>query len=209
MADGAVIGTIVKANSQIDSVCRVYGAGEVASPPRPEDHAFGTFVRAGLAAGEGYLVGLVCDTILVNPEFGRLGPVLRPAERPTLSPLAEMENFSPDYLDERAVLMALVAVGQVTAGGEARQGIPLPAAALGAVVEKMPDEEVRGFHTLPGGGGLLLAYAPRLLAGGGPLMPHLLLRVVDHLADLFPGQSRQLAVLRGNLAWKTAVAPLG
>jgi hypothetical protein len=208
MADGTAIGTIVKSNSQVDYVCRVYGTGEVASPPRPEDHAFGTFVRAGLAAGEGYLVGLVCDTVLVNPEFGRLGPVLRPAEGPLLSPLAAMENFSPDYLDERAVLVALVAVGQVTAGGEARQGIPLPAATLGAVVEKMPDEEVRDFHTSPGGR-LLLAYAPRLLAGGEPLMPHLLLRVVDHLAGLFPAESRQLAVLRGNLAWKTVVAPLG
>jgi hypothetical protein len=208
MADGAAIGTIVKSNSQVDYVCRVYGAGEIASPPRPEDHAFGTFVRTGLAAGEGYLVSLVCDTVLVNPEFGRLGPVLRPAEGPLLSPLAAMENFSLDYLDERAVLVALVAVGQVAAGGEARQGIPLPAATLGVVVEKMPDEEVRDFHTSPGGG-LLLAYAPRLLASGEPLMPHLLLRVVDHLAGMFPGQSRQLAVLRGNLAWKTAVAPLG
>ena len=209
MAAGTAIGTIAKSNSQVDYVCRVYGAGEVASPPRPEDYAFGTFVRAGLAGGEGYLVGLVCDTVLVNPEFGRLGPVLRPAEGPLLSPLAEMENFSPDYLDERAVLVNVVAVGQVTAGGETRQGIPLPAVALGAVVEKMPDEEVRGFHTSPGGGGLLLAYAPRLLASGEPLMPHLLLRVVDHLAGMFPAESRQLAVLRGNLAWKSAVAPSG
>jgi len=208
MAAEAAIGTIVKSNSQVDYVCRVYGAGEVASPPRPEDHAFGTFVRASLAAGGGCLVGLVCDTVLVNPEFGRLGPVLRPAEGPLLSPLAGMENFSPDYLDERAVLVALVAVGQVTAGGEARQGIPLPAATLGAVVEKMPDEEVRSFHSSPSGG-LLLAYAPRLLASGEPLMLPLLLRVVDHLAGMFPGQSRQLAVLRGNLAWKTAVTPLG
>jgi hypothetical protein len=200
MAAGAAIGTIVKSNSHVDYVCQVYGAGEIASPPRPEDHAFGTFVRATFAAGEGHLVGLVCDTVLVNPEFGRLGP--------RLSPIADLEVFSPDYLNERAVLVTIVAVGQVTAGGEARQGIPLPAAALGAVVEKMPDEEVRGFHS-SAGGGLLLAYAPRLLASGEPIMPHLLLRVVDHLTGMFPGQSRQLAVLRGNLAWKTAVAPLG
>ena len=207
MAAGTAIGTIAKSNSQVDYVCHVYGVGEITSPPSPEDHAFGTFVRATLAGGEGYLVGLIYNTVLVNPEFGRLGPVLRPAEGPPISPLAGMENFSPDYLDERAILVAIVAVGQVTAGGEVRQGIPLPAAALGAVVEKMPDEEVRTFHSSPGGG-LLLAYAPRLLDSGEPLMPHLLLCVVDHLAGLFPGQSQQLAVLRGNLAWKTAVAPL-
>jgi hypothetical protein len=46
-------------------------------------------------------------------------------------------------------------------------------------------------------------------------MPHLLLRVVDYLAGMFPDRSgslagvRQLAVLRGNLAWKAAIAPIG
>ena len=218
-----MIGRVVKSNSHVDYVCQVYGAGEIASPPQPEDYAFGAFVRIGLpparygqvAAGEGYLVGLVYDTVLVNPEFGHLGPVLRPAEGPCLSLIADLETFSPDYLNERAVLVTIVAVGQVTAGGEASQGIPLPAATLGAPVKKMPADEVRSFHSSQGGGGLSLAYAPRLLANGEPLMPYLLLRVIGQLAGLFPGQSvplarvRQLAVLRGNLAWKTAVAPLG
>jgi hypothetical protein len=204
-----LIGRIVKSTTHVDYVCQVYGAGEITSTPAPEDHAFGTFVRISLAAGEGHLVGLVCDTVLMNPEFGHLGPVLRPAEGPRLSPIADLEIFSPDYLNERAVLVTVVAVGQVTVDGEVCQGIPLPAATLGAAVEKMSGEEVRSFHSSPAGEGLLLAYAPRLLARGEPLMPHLLLRVVDHLAGMFPGQSRQLAVLRGNLAWKTAVAPLG
>jgi hypothetical protein len=204
-----LIGRIVKSNSHVEYVCQVYGMGEIASPPSPEDHAFGTFIRIELAPGEGYLVGLVCDTVLVNPEFGRLGPVLRPAEGPLLSPLAGMENFSLDYLDERAVLVTIVAVGQVGADGVVSQGIPLLAATLGAAVDKMPDEEVRRFHCSPSGEGLLLAYAPRLLASGAPLMSQLLLRVVDQLTSLFPGRSRQLAVLRGNLAWKAAVAPLG
>jgi hypothetical protein len=69
----------------------------------------------------------------------------------------------------------------------------------------MTPEEVRAFHRP--GGGLSLAYAPLLLAQGDPLIPHLLLNVVNRLSDLFPDQARQLAVLRGNLAWKTAVMP--
>jgi len=36
-----------------------------------------------------------------------------------------------------------------------------------------------------------------------------LLNVINRLEDLFPGQARQLAVLRGNLAWKTLVTPVG
>ncbi len=204
-----LIGRIVKSTTHVDYVCQVYGVGEITSPPSPEDHAFGTFVRISLAAGEGHLVGLVCDTVLMNPEFGRLGPVLRPAEGPFLSPLAEMENFSPDYLDERAVLVTIVAVGQVGDDSVVSHGIPLLAATLGAAVDKMTGEEVRSCHSSQGGEGLLLAYAPRLLAGGEPLMSHLLLRVVDQLTSLFPDRSRQLAVLHGNLAWKSAVAPLG
>ncbi len=89
------------------------------------------------------------------------------------------------------------------------QGIPLLAATLGTAVDNMTGKEVRSFHSSPAGEGPLLAYAPRLLASGGPLMPQLLLHVVDQLTGLFPDQSRQLAVLRGNLAWKSAVAPLG
>jgi hypothetical protein len=193
-----MLGTIVKSTTQVDYVCRVFGPAEVASPPTPEDHAFGAFVRIGLAAGSGYLVGLIYDTVLMNPEFGQLGP--------RLSPPADLEIFSPDYLNERAVLVSIVAVGQMTPGG-ARQGVPLPAAALGAVVERMMAAEVRDFHA--GDAGPALAYAPLLLSRGDALIPHLLLEVIDQLTALFPGQSRQLAVLRRNLAWRVTVAPMG
>ena len=36
-----------------------------------------------------------------------------------------------------------------------------------------------------------------------------MLNVINRLEDLFPDQEKQLAVLRGNLAWKTAVTPVG
>ena len=190
------IGKIVKSNTHIDYVCQVYGPGEIEPSPSPEDYAFGTFVRVGLAADAGYLVGLIYSTILMNPEFGNLGP--------RLSPPADLEVFSPDYLREQATLVGIVAVGQATPGGS-HQGVPLLAATVGVTVETMTADEVRAFHK--SGDGLALAYAPLLLAQGDPLIPHLLLNVVNRLGDLFPAQTRQLAVLRGNLAWKTAVAP--
>ncbi len=190
------IGTIVKSTSHVDYVCQVFGPANAVSPPTPEDYAFGTFVCIGMNARSGYLVGLIRDTILMNPEFGQLGP--------RLSPPVDLEIFSPDYLSERAVLVSVVAVGQVTGNGRVRhQGIPLPAAALGASVKQMSDEQVRDFHSTSAG--LQIAYAPCLLAREDPLMPHLLLCVIGRLGGLFPGQARQLAVLRGNLAWKMAV----
>jgi hypothetical protein len=193
------IGKIVKSNTHVDYVCQVYGPGEVAGPPpSPEDYAFGTFVRVGLGTDANYLVGLIYSTILMNPEFGNLGP--------RLSPPADLEIFSPDYLREQATLVGIVAVGQVTPDG-ARQGVPPLAATVGAEVEVMTAGEVRSFHS--SGDGLALAYAPLLLTQGDPLIPHLLLNVVNRLTGLFPEQARQLAVLRGNLAWKTAVTPVG
>jgi hypothetical protein len=88
-----------------------------------------------------------------------------------------------------------------------RQGVPLPAAALGAAVERMADGQVRDFHAA--GDGLRVAYFPLLLSRREPTMPHLLLGVIAQLVNLFPDQARQLAVLRGNLAWRSVVAPLG
>jgi len=197
------IGKIVKSNTHVDYVCQVYGPGEIEPPPAPEDYAFGTFVRVGLAGDVGYLVALIYSTILMNPEFGNLGP--------RLSPPADLEVFSPDYLREQATLVGIVAVGQVTPAAapalQVRQGVPLLAATVGATVETMAADEVRDFHR--SGNGLALAYAPLLLAQGDPLIPHLLLNVVNRLDGLFPGQTRQLAVLRGNLAWKTTVMPAG
>lgn len=198
------IGKIVKSNTHVDYVCQVYGPGEIESPPSPEDYAFSTFARVDLggdanqATLRSYLVGLIYSTILMNPEFGNLGP--------RLSPAADLEVFSPDYLREQATLVGIVAVGQVTPSG-VHQGVPLLAATVGAEVTTMTADEVKAFHRSDNG--LSLAYAPLLLAQGDPLIPHLLLNVVNRLSDLFPDQRRQLAVLRGNLAWKTAVTPAG
>ncbi len=201
------IGRIVKSNTHVDYVCQVDNPGEFVSAPTPEDYAFGTFVRVGLSTESGhgitggsYLVGLIYSTILMNPEFGSLGP--------RLSPPADLEVFSPDYLREQATLVGIVAVGQVTPGGT-HQGVPRLAATVGVEVDTMVPEQVRSFHLTPSGRGLSLAYAPLLLAQGDPLIPHLLLNVVNRLGDLFPDQTRQLAVLRGNLAWKSAVTPVG
>jgi hypothetical protein len=200
------IGQIVKSNTHVDYVCQIDNPGEFTSAPAPEDYAFGTFVRVALNVGPdreapgSYLVGLIYSTILMNPEFGSLGP--------RLSPPADLEVFSPDYLREQATLVGIVAVGQVSPA-DRYQGVPRLAAAVGAEVATMAAQDVRSFHFRLSGPGLSLAYAPLLLAQGDPLIPHLLLSVVNRLDDLFPDQARQLAVLRGNLAWKSAVTPVG
>jgi len=191
-----ILGKVVKSNGHVDYVCQIYGPGEKASPPTPEDYAFGTFVRIALP-DEASLIGLVYDTILMNPEFGNLGP--------RLSPSADLEIFSPDYLREKVTLVGLVAVGQMGADGSVLQGVPRVAADVDAIVQRLSEAEMEAFHR--GAPGLRLAYAPLLLAQGQPLAPHLLLSVIGKLEELFPQESQRLSVLRSNLAWKSAVTP--
>ena len=191
-----ILGKVVKSNGHVDYVCQIYGPGATASPPTPEDCAFGTFVRIALP-DEASLIGLVYDTILMNPEFGNLGP--------RLSPSADLEIFSPDYLREKVTLVGLVAVGQMGADGSVLQGVPRVAADVDAIVQRLSEAEMEAFHQ--GAPGPRLAYAPLLLAQGQPLAPHLLLSVIGQLEELFPQESQRLSVLRSNLAWKSAVTP--
>jgi hypothetical protein len=193
------IGKLIKSNAHTDYVCQIYGQGEVASPPAPADHAFGTFVRVPLEEGGGALVGVIYDTVLHNPDFGNLGP--------RLSPSADLQVFSPDYLAERVTLVGIMAVGALGADGTATHGVPGRAAPIDALVACMDDEAVRAFHRAPAGG-VRVGYAPLLLGQSGALARPLLLRVVDRLEALFPDEGARLNVLRGELAWRTFVTPL-
>jgi hypothetical protein len=196
------IGKIIKSNSHTDYVCRVYRPGEVDSPPIPTDYAFGTLVRIPLSETASDLVGLIYDTVLLNPEFGSLGP--------RLSPAPDLAVFSPDYLAEEVTLVGITAIGTLSPDGTASHGVPPEAAQIDTLVETLEDDAVCRFHASPGGGPLVqIGYAPLLLGLGSPLARHLLLNVVDRLAALFPEQGTHLSVLRGELAWQTVIGPVG
>lgn len=194
------IGKIVKSNSHVDYVCQVYSAGEVERTPAPTAYTFGTFVAIELENEAGSLIGVIYNTLLMNPEFGSLGP--------RLSPRSEVEVFSPDYLAETATLVGIFAVGSADASGKIQQGVPALAAAVNCPVRQLDGDEMRTFHS-DGQGRLNLRYAPLILAQNNPLAPSLVIAVIDQLATLFPANGAQLAVMRNNLAWKSIVQPAG
>ena len=201
------IGKIVKSNSHVDYVCQVFGYGEIDPAPDPASYAFGAFVAiplegAGATAGgsAGRLVGLIYNTLLLNPEFGSVGP--------RLSPRREVEIFTPDYLAETATLVGVIAVGWVDAHGVSHQGVPQLAATVNCPVQCMTVDAVRAFHS-DRRGQPSLRYASLLLGQNNPLVPPLLINVIDQLAALFPASQNQLAVMRNNLAWKSIVQPAG
>ncbi len=199
------IGKIVKSNTHIDYVCQVYGPGELVTQPSPTDYAFAEFVAIELNGygsdnSPGALIGVIYNTLLLNPDFGSLGP--------RLSPRGEQEIFTPDYLSETATLVGIIALGWREGGGVYRQGVPGLAADVDAPVRRLSDEEICAFH-LDGAGRLSLRYASVLMGMNNPLVPQLLLTLIDRLVALFPEQSRQLQVMRNNVAWKSIVQPAG
>jgi hypothetical protein len=71
------IARIVSSNSHIDYVARVIDALDAASPPSSEDFGFAQFVKLPLE-DETEIVGVIYDSMLVNPEYSNFGPRLSP-----------------------------------------------------------------------------------------------------------------------------------
>jgi len=196
------IGKIVKSNTHIDYVCQVYNPGEIDRLPDPTDYTFGTFVAMGLGDSirNGHLIGVIYNTLLMNPDFGNLGP--------RLSSRQESEVFTPDYLAETATLLGIIALGWQDATGHYHQGIPTLATTINAPVHQLDSNTLSTFHR-DSDGQLSLRYMPLLISQNDPLVTQLQLNIVDRLTRLFPEQQSQLKVMRSNLAWKSIVMPVG
>jgi hypothetical protein len=198
------IGKIVKSNTHVDYVCQVYGANEVAVSPQPADYCFGGFVAIQLeengGVGGGQLIGVIYNTLLMNPDFGNLGPRLSPNE--------SLAVFTPDYLAETATLVGILALGWIDANGRCQQGVPALAATINNAVYCLTAETIQRFHQ-DDVGRLALRYAPLLLGHHNALAMPLLINIVDRLGELFPAQRSHLKLMRNNLAWKSVVQPVG
>jgi hypothetical protein len=191
------LGKIVKSNSHTDYVCQIYGKHETEYVPTSEDYAFGTFVSVELSEKLA-LVGLIYDTVLMNPDFGRLGPRLSSEE--------DLALFSPDYLNERAVLTGIVVIGQVNQG-VCYQGIPRVSAISDSLVRGMSEDEIVEFHHP--NNHLQVAYLPQLIQRADPLARQLALTVMHQLSDLLPEQHPLLHIIEDDLNWQLQISAMG
>ncbi|HEX8185476.1 MAG TPA: hypothetical protein VF747_12010 [Blastocatellia bacterium] len=187
------IGKIVKSNSHVDYIGRVLDRLDSAEPPAPEHYQFGQFVS--IHTGASMMVGIIYNSQLINPEYGRLGP--------RLSSSAEMNAvFSPDLVNEQGVLIGLLLVGWIEEEGSAHQGVPRTVIAVNSEVVTMSEEEVRSFHT-DRKDRLALRYYSQVIMHARQFAPQLLLAVLDQLERIFGDTSKsEIAVLRRTLNWQ-------
>ena len=236
------IGKIVKSDSHINYVCQIYGPREMEVEPAAADYAFGRFVRVAIRSrqdddpsdlasfgivgigGVGvnqepvtYAVGVIYDTILLNPAFGALGP--------RLSNETQVELFSPDYISEKAVLIYVMILGMMEQRKVAHgpdeyistmHGVPLLSLELGSEIETMTDDEVRAFHYFSDpvpdnqrGSYLHMGYLPHIIAQRSSLLPMVTLRIIDQLERLFPQNLSLLSIVKRNFAWRLKVETTG
>jgi hypothetical protein len=195
-----IIGTIVASSSHTSYLCRVFGKLETDDVPHAGEYAFGAFVSVVPFEGSAIeLVGIISNTMLVNPDFGNHGPRLSSAE--------EREVFSPDYLNEKGIVVEILVLGWSEAG-RSHHTVPAPAAQPGSRVDRMEHGAVADFHR-DGRNRFVAGYLPPLLSRNDPMISSLLLSVLERLEPVFPDQSQVIAVLRNNLAWKARIVPAG
>ena len=188
------IAKIVKSNSHVDYVGRVIDRLDADAPPGAEDYGFAQFVSLPVA-DDFEVVGVVYDTLLVNPEYGKFGP--------RLSPAADLAVLSPDYLNEQGVLVGILLLGWRAGGGaERRMGVPRRVIPVGQDVYRLDETQVGEFHR-DAEGRVGLHYYSQVVAHAGAFAVPLVEAILEQLETVCTVEERQrFCVLKRSLAWQ-------
>jgi hypothetical protein len=187
------IARIVSSNSHIDYVARVIDALDAVSPPLSEDFGFAQFVKLPLE-DETEIVGVIYDSMLVNPEYSNFGP--------RLSPKPELGSFSPDYLNEQGFLIGILLLGTIDERKKITHGVPRRVVPAGQEVYKIEAEETRKFHT-DANDCLQIHYYSQIVAHAGLFAAPLLESIIEELSlDCSDSDKQRLGVLKQTLAWQ-------
>lgn len=187
------IAKIVSSNSHIDYVGRVVDSLDSNAPPTPEDYGFAQFVRLPLY-DETEVVGVIYNSMLVNPEYANFGP--------RLSPKPELGSFSPDYLNEQGFLIGILLLGTIDADKKIAHGVPRRVVPAGQDVFKIEDTATRRFHT-DENECLQIHYYSQIVAHAGLFAVPLLEAIIEQLSlDCSESDKQRLGVLKQTLAWQ-------
>ncbi len=186
------IAKIIKSNSHIDYIGRVIDELDSANPPAPTDYGFAQFVKLPLKNED--VIGVIYNSILVNPEYANFGP--------RLSPKPELGNFSPDYLNEQGFLIGILLLGTSDENGKILHGVPRRVVPPGQDIYKINSDEVRKFHT-DESDCLQIHYYSQVVAHAGLFAVPLLEAVIEELSlECKDEDKKRLDVLKQTLAWQ-------
>ncbi len=187
------IAKIVSSNSHIDYIGRVIDSLDVAEPPGAEDFGFAQFVGLEFA-DQTKMVGVIYNSMLINPEYANYGP--------RLSPKPELGNFSPDYLNEQGFLIGILLLGVKDADGQITHGVPRRVVPAGQEVYKFEADEIKKFHA-DKNDCLQIHYYSQIVAHAGLFAVPLLESIIEQLAlDCSESDKQRLGVLKQTLAWQ-------
>ncbi|HQU82426.1 MAG TPA: hypothetical protein PKY59_04850 [Pyrinomonadaceae bacterium] len=186
------IAKIIKSNSHIDYVAQIIDELDAANPPSAEDFGFAQFVKLPLETEE--IIGVIYNSMLVNPEYASFGP--------RLSPKPELGSFSPDYLNEQGFLVGILLLGVKGENGKIIHGVPRRVVPAGQEVYKIEPGEVKKFHT-DKNDCLQIHYYSQVVAHAGLFAVPLLEAIIDQLTlDCSETEKQRLGVLKQTLAWQ-------
>ncbi len=194
------VGRIVKTNSHIEYLCRVFKEREDIYTPSSRDFSFGRFLTIALEdhrGGDlGYVIGLVFDTHITDPEFGM-------ANRSQLETEAR-EVTLPTYMQPAFTMVEIMGIGWQDMEGVYHQTIPPYAPLINAEVTPMGDAAIRAFHR-SSTGRFTMDYLTALVAHNHPLVSQLAIQQLRWLQTTFPEQQEALAVIYNIVAWRSIV----
>lgn len=192
-----LIAKIIKSNSHVDYLARILDSLETGEVPQAGDYGFAQFVKIYNDKSKVKVVGLIYNSQLINPEYGNYGPRL--STPPELNSV-----FSPDYLNEKGVMINVLLLGWQDETGS-HQTVPRTVLEINSMVETMTAEDVRQFH-LEKNGSVKIGYYPQVVNHAGDFAFQLLNAVADQLEELFDERERaRLSVLRRTLNWQQTV----
>jgi hypothetical protein len=191
------IAKIVSSNSHIDYVGRVIDSLDVAEPPDAEDYGFAQFVSLPID-NSSEIVGVIYDSILINPEYANYGP--------RLSPKPELKNFSPDYLNEQGFLIGILLLGSKDKNGKITHGVPRRVVPAGQDVFKIEAVNIKKFHA-DENDCLQIHYYSQVIAHAGLFAVPLLESIIEQLSlDCSEQDKQRLGVLKQTLAWQRTMS---
>lgn len=193
---------IISSNSHVDYIGRVIDAMDADEPPSASQYGFAQFVSIPL--DESDVIGVIYNSQLVNPDYGKFGP--------RLSPLADLAVLSPDYLNEQGLLIGILLLGwRERAQGQPQEkrinhhGVPRRIIPVNQDIYYLADRDAQSFHR-DADGGLLLHYYSQIMTHAGPFSVPLVEAILEQLEPACaPEEQQRLCVLKQTLVWQRTV----